>query len=769
MSGNRFLVSICLAAWTAVATAGELKGTVLLPDGTPAAGADVSAAGVFVKPALRQRTTTDAKGEFRLELKPLSGAERWSVCARQGRLGGEANNPYGIVEVAAGQDPTPVVIRLVERGVVRGRVLRAEDNRPISGVRLFLDSGVVVTTNEDGRFTAEGVPLGNHSLIPAAPGRVRPYILFDTSLRPDAELDIYLELSRTLLGRVLDERGQSIDGAYVTRLSSGTSLTLNGWDELCQADGSFRYDGISFSRRAFELTAGAPGYESAGQSQTIVRPDESQKEFTWTLKKKAAPKAAEAAASSEQPAAAARLPRRDLRGEVVAPDNKPVSGAVVRWGATMYESTERETRTNREGAFSLLDVPDRDGFVTVMADGLAPQFARANQGEKTVSIRLEEGQLVRGVVRNKAGKAIESVNIVPVLRSPDPSLCNPLWITQRQASTDARGRFEITGLPRSGTQFDILHPNYNEQRNTTLKVGGEDNEIVLTAGGAIRGIVLDPEGRPVRQFRIRIQVPRNLKPGEPAGGYYAGYDWYGISFTSEDGSFVVSDVPAGAWLRVHAIAPGYGQAILDRVQAVPLDELPAASPLSLTLLAPHSLRVSVATESQAPVNGALVTLIDGHPNLDRQIDWNYDARLGLGGWTSIDGHAVFSDLVFGEATVLVQHPDYGHARIGWRAGDKDVQVTLAPEAMIRGVVKLAGRPLDEFQLHLTSTAGDSHFVAVEPKDRGEFSFDQLPSGEYTLEIRDERRSLHQEVIHLKSGDTRELAIAVAAEKAAEAK
>jgi hypothetical protein len=765
MSGNRFLVSICLVGWAAVATAGELRGTVLLPDGTPAAGADVSAAGMFVKPALRLQTTTDAKGQFRLELKPLSGAERWSVCARKGRMGGEANDPYGIVAVAAGQDPAPLVIRLVERGVVRGRVLQAEDNRPIAGANLFLDSGVVLTTDDEGRFTAGGLPLGNHSLIPVTQGRVRPYILFDTSLRPDAELELHLELGRALVGRVLDERGQPIEGAYLTRSSSGTALTLNGWDEVCNVDGTFRYDGISLNRRVYELTAGAVGHESAEQAQTIARRDEPLKEFTLTLKNKHPPRAAEAPAGDEPPAA--KLPRRDLRGVVTSPNDTPVAGALVRWGATMYEATERKTHTDREGEFLLSDVPDRDGFVTVMADDLAPRFARVSQGEKRLSIRLEEGQVVRCVVRNKAGKPIENVNVVPVLPSPDPSLCNPLWLTERQARTDAEGRFEITGLPRSGTLFDILHPTYSEQRNTALKVGGEDNEIVLGASGAIRGIVLDPEGRPVRQFHIRIQIPRNLKPGEPAGGYYAGYDWYGILFTSEDGSFVVSDVPAGAWLRVHAIASGYGQAIIDRVQAAPLDELPPAEQLKLTLLAPHSLRVGVATELQTPVDGAQVTLIDDHPELDRRINWGYDDRHGLRGWTANDGQAVFTDLVFGEATVLVQHPDYASTRQGWRAGEKEVQVTLAPEAIIRGLVKLAGRPLDEFHVQLRSTAGDSHFRSVVPKDRGAFSLDQLPAGEYTLEIRDERRSLHKQVITLKFGETRQLAIAVAAEKTAE--
>ena len=746
---------------------GDLRGTVLLPDGAPAAGADVSAAGMFVKPALRLQTTTDDRGQFRFELKPLTGAQRWSVGASLGRLGGEANNPYGTVEVAAGKDPAPVVIRLVERGVVRGRVLRAEDNQPIARAKLFLDSGIVVATDENGRFRIGGLPLGNHSLIPVAPGRARPYILYDNSLRPDVELELRLELGRKLRGRVVDARGRPIEGAYLTRSSSGTALTLNGWDQICNADGAFEYDGIPFGRRVYELTAGGPGYESREESQAITRSDEPLKEFVFQLAEKAAPRSAETPADDPPTAAVTRLSRRDLAGQVQAPRGEPVVGALVRWGATMYEETRRETRTGADGTFRLLDVPDRDGYVTVMADGLAPRFARVSQGEKFVSIRLEEGQVVRGSVRNKAGRPIESVNVCPGVRSPDPSLCNPLWLSERKASTDAEGRFQVMGLPRSGVYFDILHPTYSEQRNVALKVGGEENEIVLTAGGAIRGFVLDPEGHPVRQFRIRIQIPRNLMPGEPAGGYYAGYDWYGISFTSEDGSFVVSDVPAGAWLRVSAIAPGYGQAILDRVRAAPLDELPPAEDLKLRLVAAHWLSVNVATLSNAPIDGALVTLIDGHPGLDRQIDWGYDDRQGLRGWTVAEGQAVFADLVFGEATVLVQHPDYARARLVWRDGEKELHASLAPEAIVRGVVKLGGRPLEECHLSLRSAEGESHYVGVEAKDRGAFSIDQLPAGEYTLEVRDERRSLRKEALTLKAGETRQLAIDVQIDKAAE--
>jgi hypothetical protein len=74
--------------------AAELRGTVLTADGAPAVGATVSAAAMFYEPALRLQATTDDRGQFRFELRPLTGAQRWSVCARLGRQGGEANDAY---------------------------------------------------------------------------------------------------------------------------------------------------------------------------------------------------------------------------------------------------------------------------------------------------------------------------------------------------------------------------------------------------------------------------------------------------------------------------------------------------------------------------------------------------------------------------------------------------------------------------------------------------------------------------------------------------
>jgi hypothetical protein len=325
--------------------------------------------------------------------------------------------------------------------------------------------------------------------------------------------------------------------------------------------------------------------------------------------------------------------------------------------------------------------------------------------------------------------------------------------------TDADGRFELTGLPRWNVRFDFLRDGFDELRDQTLEPGGVHNEVRMVGGGAIRGRVLDPDGKPVRDFRIRLDLPRNLPAGEKSGGFYAGYQSIGITFTANDGTFAVSDVPADTWLRVRAVATGYGEAINDRVLALPIDELPAADPLTLRLTRPHQLRVRVVSEQdQKPLADALVTLLDGHPQRDEAFSWGYHNMAGLRGWTDRQGWADFSTLAFNEAAVLVECPGYAHKRFGWRQQEEGFEVSLAPQAVIKGIVQKEGLPLRQYQVSLKSAAGDSYYFAVWPEDRGGFLFDQLPQGDYTLELLNEPRLLHKQILTLKPGQIRELTL-----------
>jgi hypothetical protein len=176
-------------------------------------------------------------------------------------------------------------------------------------------------------------------------------------------------------------------------------------------------------------------------------------------------------------------------------------------------------------------------------------------------------------VVDDANQPIANVWVIAVTGSPDPRIGNPFWLNESAGWTNAAGRFELKGIP-DGARFDFLKQGLSDVRNKVLNLNGGANTITLQFGGAVKGRVVDPDGKPVRNFRIVVASPKAPKPGDgQAGGYFAGYSGMGVRFTSDDGSFVLTGVGAGSVYRIQAHAEGYGEAVVDRVTAVPVNHL----------------------------------------------------------------------------------------------------------------------------------------------------------------------------------------------------
>jgi peroxiredoxin len=744
----------------APARAEPLRGSVQTAAGRPANGAKVWAARLWTSPLDRRETVADDRGQFTLDLD----TGKWLAWASLGTQGGE---PPREVDVQPGQAPAPIAITLAEWGRLRGRLVEAETGKPIAGGHFALDNGLVPATDDQGRFEAVGLsPDGYHEAFVVARGRVRMRVLFVMTDRPETALEVRVPPAGTIVGRVIDEQGRPIPGARVGRSTSGRVISTAALFDRCDEQGRFEYHGVAFDRPT-RLAAGADGYQSVEKNNLLVDPRSGSLALDFRLEREQT-KAPTANAPSSGPGPrpgperVSEPARRDVTGTVLGPGNQPISGAAVRWGASKHAQT-LATQTGPDGRFRLERVPDQNGVVTVIAVGttFAPAFAFVpGGGARDIRVGLVEGRSVRGVVRDDRGEPFAEVAILPTITSPDPSRLETIWLDELSAQTDAQGRFALSGLPVSGVKFDFLRKGLTSLRNEVLEPDGPDNTITMQPGGAIRGRVVDPEGRPVRNFRILLNGSRERHPDDKYGGFFAGFCGIGLTYTSDDGTFAVKDLGAGTIQRVSVMAAGYGEGIADRVRAEPENHLPPAEALTIRLTPVHALRVrAIEAGTDRPLADARVALIYDDPSIDTHFAWGYhDASWGDEVRTRTDsaGRAEFPALAFSEATLLVQAPGFVRRHLGWRDGAAEVTVALEPEAIVTGEVvdTITGKPLDGINVSLVARSGEQISAGIDRGDEGRFRLDGLSEGDYTLTVAiNFGGRLHEEQLTLGAGQT----------------
>ncbi len=680
----------------------------------------------------------------------------------RGTQGGQGQASYGIpAELAAGRTPEPVEIRMEERGKFHGRLLEAETGKPVAGGKLFVDAGLVLTTDAEGRFEVGGLSRAGHEMFVVAPGRLRMRVLFDTTARADTELDVSVPLGGKIIGRVTDMDGKPIPGAYVGLSGSGSYWSMNGLYMACDADGRFDYEAVVPPNHTTELNAAAPGYVEEQRGALVALPDKPI-EVLFQLRPKAADPKPGAASAAKSPD---NENRRTVSGVVRGPDKEPVEGVLVRWGvANIFDPIQ--ARTNAKGRFRLI-APAKENRLAVLPRDYTPEFPSiAAGGDKTIKIALQQGRTVRGHVVDDNHNPIQNVLVAATIPSRDPNLHGNSWLLEAAVYTDAAGRFTLKGVP-DGAKFGFSKPGMSTvgDYELTFDGAGKPSAVTMLYGGAVSGKVIDQDGKPIHNFRILVNFPHERRPGDLSGGFFAGFVGTGVRFTSADGGFVLTGIGAGSVLRITAIADDHGPAIVDRVTAVPLNHLADAKPVTLRTGPPIVLRVRAVTTDDKPIAGARVTLIDDDPAVNRQITW------GSSGWadvarapTTADGWADFPALSFDAATLLVEAPGFARHSEGWRNGGKELTAKLAAEAVLTGEVHdAAGTPVKSYHVALISARGD-HWIPASagPEDKGRFRVAELPAGEWTVIISspDKRTTFHHEQVTLKAGETKELKIEV---------
>jgi protocatechuate 3,4-dioxygenase beta subunit len=726
---GRAVGMVCLAAfvlaWPGRAEAGRVRGAVVDREGKPAAGAHVRVAKLgFMEPLQVHEGAADGSGAFDVEVP----AGDWVVYALRGDEGGRADWD-SIAKVGDGKEPKPVTIRLWPPSKLRGRLLDAETGEPITKGQFALNDARRVEVDAQGRFEARGLEMTNHEAYPLCPGYERRRILFDTTGRPDAELELKLPRAGKVVGRVTDLAGKPVAGASVGLRTSGSIFSGSALWETCSDDGRFVYDGRPLGRTG-RLSARAPGYQDQEREDVVAIDPSTPAEFNFTLR----PEPAKGALGRIVGRA---IGRRTVSGTVVGPGGKPVAATVVRWGLQTSSDSVPETKTDEKGAFRLEGVPDEENVLSVMAKGLAPGFPNiVARGDQQVKVELKAGATIRGRVVDDGGNPIEGVRVIAQVNNPRPNWMGFVYLDELQAKTDRDGRFILEGMPE-GVKCDVVVERWSAVRQRALSPADESkNVITLLGDGAIRGRVVDPTGKPVRNFRIQVGIPKAFKPGDPAGGYFAGYSGTGLSFTRDDGEFTISGLTAGHLHRLTVIADGFGVADVDRVESQSINRLKPAGDLTIALQSPYDLRVFVYREGGKPLEGARVTVIQSEGQ-GGGFHWGYSESSwddSVTARASAEGWAEFPFLAFGKGTVVVRAKGYSRAKLDWAKEEEEFKVFLQPESRLAGtVLDEAGHPVPGAKATLSWGSGEMMNVPIDAKD-GRYSADGLAPGKYILAV-----------------------------------
>ncbi len=257
----------------------RVSGKVTGPDRRPVAGAHVGmsemtsmslrgGASRMLTIANHQSTVTDEEGAFSFD-NVAPGPIEMSANA-PGRQRAKLEG----LELAPGQELKGVELVLAPGGVVEGRVLA--DGRPMPGVEVAVTAPAArdldfpeldTTTDGDGQFRIDGVPLGPRTVEAKAEGYRRA--VRDVEVTAETKtVELVLERGLEVSGRVVDDAGNPVAAATV-RLIAGQSF-FKAPQADSGTDGAFTIGGLQDG--TYQLFVNKDGYvmERRGDNVTVA-------------------------------------------------------------------------------------------------------------------------------------------------------------------------------------------------------------------------------------------------------------------------------------------------------------------------------------------------------------------------------------------------------------------------------------------------------------------------------------------------------------------
>jgi len=513
-------------------------GTVTDVDGNPIAGATVFAAslhrsedesrGTYLSLAdeALPSTHTDAQGRF--EIGGLRPGERVRIAAfAQGGERAETLNPVP----AAAQD-AEIVLR--PEAVIAGRA--THEGTAVPGMRVVFSPPMglrypTTVTDEDGRYRSVHLPPGLYHVLFEAPEGLSARAVGPLNLKAGeqfTEADVELTPGGLVQGMLTDaETGQPIVGARV--FASGPSRPST-FGARAHTD-----DSGSYTLRL------APGDY---QVHALVQ-------GAWLPWEELQPRRREVTLSEGQTLAGVdfalvKTPRPVVRGRVLDPDGEPAAG--VRLGILGDLILEPEAgllryETDADGRFEVtLNSPDTSWMFVLAADAERDLLgvARMKEAAEEIEVELQPGAYLEGTVVDPAGNVVPDCFV---------GVGTSRFDTLAYATTNDDGSYVVGPLPAGvgltacavGTEGRWVREDAREYSESIRLEPGEHRVLpplrLNLERRSLRGVVIDPEMRPVRNATVHVS----------AGG--------GVTATDAEGAFEVTGLAPRGEVWVVAIHP----------------------------------------------------------------------------------------------------------------------------------------------------------------------------------------------------------------------
>jgi len=409
----------------AIQGACRLSGVVLGPDGKPRPRVQVRAR----LPSRSLATkSTDEEGRFLFDALPPMERIVLQVIDGQAKL-----SALQTVEFR-GELDVDAEIRLAPAPIVRGRVIDAAD-KPIPRVWVsalrgrgrFGISVASTRTDDGGRYEI--------AVVPGIPVRVRATRWLkqfkgtvETEVGETYDLpDFVTKVATQITGRVTDEQGMPVEGAWITTFASPS-----GGRVKTEADGRFVIDNVEPDVR--HVVCAAHRDRGIGGSAQLVP------------------------AAGVPAAVDIRLsPLGRIEGRVLSPDGRPLAAVNISmtaragrrfWGASASGVSDRGGRFLVEGI-----VPDVEYQLRATGSDARLEKPRkvqlpADERRDIGDLRLKEyGTTISGNVTDWTGRPVHNATVS----------CSVQDVFFKRALTDAQGNYVLRGLPRVDRAF--VHAN----------------------------------------------------------------------------------------------------------------------------------------------------------------------------------------------------------------------------------------------------------------------------------------------------------------------